>query len=312
MTHMNMHRFPFRGQFNFLGLPEDVSAYEDAKVVILPVPYDSTTSYRSGTREGPQAILTASRNVELFDQELGCEPLSQGIHTLPELEPDMRGPKFTIDAVAKVVEALVAEGKFPVMLGGEHSLTTGPIKVLSKKYGKELSVLQFDAHADLREEFENTPFSHASAMRRVAEMAPVTQVGIRNISQGEWDFVQKTNHQGIFWAKDLQIPAGKWIPKVVKNLKKKVYITIDLDVFDSSVMPSVGTPEPGGLTWYPVLSLLEEVARTRDIVGFDVVELCPIPGFIGPDFFAAKLVFKLLAMVFAQKGWIPKGSGAKR
>lgn len=301
MSIKNIH---FRGGFNFLGLPDVDTAYGKSNAVILPVPYDSTTSYMPGTRNGPFSILTASRNVELYDSELGCEPLSKGIHTLPEIEPDMRGPDATIKVVESAVSQLLKDEKFPVMLGGEHSLTTGPVKALKKKYPKDLCVLQLDAHADLRDEFENTPFNHASVMRRVIEFAPLTQVGIRNISEGEMTFVRKIRHRNIFWARDLQTPSDEWIPRVISGLSKKVYITIDLDVFDPSIMPSVGTPEPGGLTWYPVLSLLERVIREREIVGLDVVELCPIPGLVAPDFLAAKLVFKILGNLFLKNGWV--------
>ncbi len=307
---MPLDQLPFRGGANFLGLPSEDCRYEDAHVVLLPVPYDSTTSYRAGTRDGPAAILAASRNVELFDPEFGCEPLNRGVHTLPELEPDMQGPQATVANVENAVQALVADGKFPFLLGGEHSLTTGPVRALHAVYGDDLSVLQLDAHADLRDAYEHTPFSHASVMRRLNELIPLshlTQVGIRNISASEMDLVRKSKHDGIFWAHE--IAAGghdqSWIDRVCKRLKKRVYITIDLDAFDPSVMPAVGTPEPGGLLWYPVLNLLRQVVGQHDVVGCDVVELCPIPGFIAPDFFAAKLIFKLLAFLFARHGWIP-------
>ncbi len=311
---MAQPRVHFRGGYNFLGLPPEDCLYDDARAVILPVPYDSTTSYRAGTRDGPAAILMASRNVELFDREFGCEPLSTGVHTLPELEPDMSGPKATVAAVEKAVAGLAADGRFPFMLGGEHSLTTGPVRALRAKYGEDLSVLQLDAHADLRESFENTPFNHASVMRRVADLASLTQVGIRNISAGEMEFVRRTKHDGIFWAEDIAADGRdvSWIPRVVRRLRKHVYITVDLDVFDPSVMPAVGTPEPGGLLWYPVLQLLREVVAQRNVVGADVVELCPIPGFIAPDFFAARLVFKMLALVFARRGWLAGGKAARR
>jgi agmatinase len=299
---------PFRGGYNFLGLPAADSTYEEARAVILPVPYDSTTSYRGGTREGPQAIIMASRNVELYDHELGCEPLSRGVHTWPELEPDMTGPEATVALVEKACAHLLADGKFPVLLGGEHSLTTGPVRALRAVHGDELSILQLDAHADLRESFENTPYSHASVMRCCADPAGLTQVGIRNISAGEMEYVKATKHDGIFWAHDLAgRSATEWVDRVVARLRPKVYITIDLDAFDPAIMPAVGTPEPGGLDWYPVLRLLREVCHRRTIVGFDVMELCPIPGQIAGDFLAAKLVFKLLGMIFAHNGWISAG-----
>jgi agmatinase len=307
---MRLNQLHFRGGYQFLGLPDGGTPYEEARAVILPVPYDSTTSYRAGTREGPAAILMASRNVELFDIELDCEPLNEGVHTLPELEPDMRGPEATVKSVEKAFGALLADGKFPVMLGGEHSLTTGAVRALARAYPKDFSVLQLDAHADLRDEYENTPFNHASVMRRVIDQAPVVQVGIRNISTGEMEFVRKTRHKGIFWAHELVGPNRDWVKKIVAGLKKNVFITIDLDAFDPSIMPAVGTPEPGGLTWYPVLNLLWEVVRQRQVVGFDVMELCPLPGHVASDFLAAKLVFKLLGYVFARRNWIAPSEGA--
>jgi agmatinase len=305
---MKIDKMPFRGPCSFLGLPDE-STYDEARAVILPVPYDGTTSYRSGTRDGPMSILLASRNVELYDQELHSEPLNSGIFTLPEVEPTMTGPEAMIRQVEKIVDIMLADNKFPVMLGGEHSLTTAPVRALKKQMKREFSVLQLDAHADLRDSFENTKYSHASVMRRVIDIVPIVQVGIRNISKGEAEYVKQRRHDSIFWAKDLQGPTRDWIPRIVGHLGKKVYITIDLDVFDPSIMPAVGTPEPGGMLWYPVLELLEEVIRTREIIGLDIVELCPQPGNIAPDFLAAKLLFKILGRLFTENGWV---GGSKR
>ncbi|MBF0410867.1 MAG: agmatinase [Candidatus Riflebacteria bacterium] len=291
----------FKGAFNFLGLPEENTDYDSAKAVILPVPYDGTTSYRSGTRDGPAAIIAASRNVELFDIELGCEPLNEGIFTLPEVEPDMQGPEGTIKRVEEISANIIEDGKLPVMLGGEHSLTLGPIRALAAKYGSDFSVLQLDAHADLRDEYENTEFSHASVMRRVIKHASITQVGIRNISSGEIDFIKEVNHKNIFWAHEMR-RSDSWIEKAVSSLKKKVYLTIDLDAFDPSVMPAVGTPEPGGMDWYTTLDLIDRVIREKELIGLDIVELCPIPGNVASDFFAAKLLFKILGKYFTRKG----------
>ncbi len=301
---MSLKKIHFLGGHNFLGLPPEDARYDDAHAVILPVPYDGTTSYRPGTRDGPGAIISASRQVELFDPELDCEPLSSGIHTLPELEPVASGPEAMVRSVEKAVRELLADGKFPVMLGGEHSLTTGPVRAFKDTHGKPFSVLQLDAHADLRDSYEGTPFNHACVMRRIFPLAKLTQVGIRNISRGEVDFVRKEKHRGIFWAQDLQGPAQSWIHDILERISPSVYITIDLDVFDPSIMPAVGTPEPGGLLWYPVLELLKEVVQKRTVIGFDVNELAPIPGNIAPDFMAAKLVFKLLAYIFKKNRWI--------
>ena len=301
---MPLSNLPLRGGYNFLGLPNENTPFEAAHAVVFPVPYDSTTSYRAGTRDGPSSILMASRNVELYDIELGCEPLNTGVITLSELEPDMRGPGETIDRLTRVMEALVEANKFPVMIGGEHSLTTAPVRALKKKYGTTLSVLQLDAHADLRDEYEHTPFNHAAVMRRVIDLVDITQVGIRNISAEEMDFVKEIDHQGIFWAHQIAGPDSSWMDRVVERLTEHVYISIDLDAFDPSIMPAVGTPEPGGLLWHTVLDLLLRVVQKRQVVGFDVMELCPIPGFVAPEFLAAKLIFKLLGLVFVKNGWV--------
>lgn len=301
---MSLDKVHFRGGFNFLGLSDEDARYEDAKAVIIPVPYDSTTSYRAGTREGPTAIIMASRQVELYDLDLGCEPLVKGIHTFSELEPDMQGPVATLANIENAVKAVVADGKFPVILGGEHSITTAPIRAIKEKYADTLSVLQLDAHSDLRDSYENTPYNHASVMRRVFDLAKLTQVGIRNTCKDEMDFIKASGHDGIFWASDVcNNNDDSWMDKVIERLSENVYITIDLDAFDPSVMPAVGTPEPGGMLWYQTIKLLSRVIDEKNVVGFDVVELCPIPGNITSDFFAAKLVFKILGRIFNKNGW---------
>lgn len=294
----------FRGGYNFLGLADEDCRYKESKAVIIPVPYDSTTSYRAGTREGPAAIINASRQVELYDIELQKEPVTDGLHTLPEIEPDMRGPEMTLQKIEKVVNTVISDGLFPVILGGEHSISTAPVKALKNKLGT-LSVLQIDAHADLRDEFENTPFNHACVMRRIWGLVEnIAQVGIRNISAQEAKFIDDNNHKNIFWAHDISDSLDdSWHESVINSLGENVYVTIDLDGFDPSIMPAVGTPEPGGLQWHNSIKLLNKVIEQKNVVGFDVVELCPLPGNIVSDFFAAKLVFKLLGKVFTKNGW---------
>lgn len=301
---MNFRSFRFRGGHNFLGLHAEENTYNDAKAVILPVPYDSTTSYRSGTREGPTAIIQASKNIELFDIALGCEPLNTGVFTMPEVEPDMAGPEATVKGVEEIVDQIVQDGKLPVVLGGEHSISTAPAAAMAKRFPDSFSVLQIDAHADLRESYENTPYNHASVMSRIIKFAPVTQVGIRNISGSEMEFVRSSGHKGIFWAHEIKPSNSSWMYRVVEQLQPNVFVTIDLDGLDPSIMPAVGTPEPGGLLWDQVTDLMEKVIAKRNVVGFDVMELCPIPGNIAPDFLAAKLVFRILAEIFNKNGWI--------
>lgn len=299
---MTINHVNFLGEFNFLGLPKEDSTYKDSKAVIISVPYDSTTSYRAGTREGPAAIIAASRQVELFDLDLGTEPIVGGVHTFPELEIDMRGPEYTLANIEKAVKAVVDAGKFPVILGGEHSISSAPVKVLKERHA-DLSVLQLDAHSDLRDSYEHTPYNHASVMRRIYDMTHITQVGIRNTCKEEMDFIKRSGHDGIFWASEIQGSDYKWMDKVLARLGQHVYITIDLDAFDSSIMPAVGTPEPGGMLWYETIELLARVIEEKTVVGFDVVELCPIHGNIAPDFLAAKLVFKMLGRIFKKNGW---------
>ena len=274
----------------FAGVHSQATTLETAKVVILPVPYDSTTEYRSGTREGPQAIIDASQFLELYDAELDLQISDLGIHTLPEVQPLMSGPELMVDRVHQIAAELANEGKLVVMLGGEHSLTVGMVRAFRDRY-EDLSVLQLDAHADLRDEYMGTRYSHACAMRRVWELCPVAQVGIRSLSLEEHRFLVERN-SAPFEAEDVEEPG--FAERVLSSLSPRVYITVDLDVFDPSIMPAVGTPEPGGLTWQQVLRLLRAVAEGKQIVGFDVVELCPREGPNSCSFIAAKLAYKMM------------------
>ncbi|MBI4733297.1 MAG: agmatinase [Rubrobacteridae bacterium] len=282
--------------FNFLGI-EEHSDFEESKVVVIPVGYDSTTSFRGGTREAPTAIMNASRQVELYDEELEIEVYDKiGIHTFKEILPHMAGPSYQIEQVNKVVLDILNEGKFPVMIGGEHSLTLGAVQAV-KNHHPDVSVLHFDAHTDFREEYEGTPYSHACVMKRIHdEGITIAQIGIRNTSKEESKFIKSNN---IFSVAARQYKYGYYsVEDIVEALTDTVYISIDMDVFDPSEVPAVGTPEPGGLTWYEVLDILQEVTFHKKVVGFDVVELCPIPGNPASDFFAAKLIYKLIGYCF--------------
>ncbi|HHT9125947.1 MAG TPA: agmatinase [Candidatus Brocadiia bacterium] len=279
-------------RYNFGALPENLSQYETSTAVILPVPYDSTSSYRAGTREGPRAIIAASRQVELFDEELLEDVSLRGIHTLGELIPDMRGPERMIEKVRNVSREILTDKKMLVTLGGEHSITLGIVQALLEKY-PNLSILQIDAHLDMRESYEESIYNHACVMRRIFEICNnIVQVGIRNFSQEEHLFIKA---QGIkpFYALNMY-KSNKWHDDVVARLGPNVYITIDLDGLDPSIMPSVSTPEPGGMGWYDTLRLLRMVCEQKKVVGFDVMELCPNPTDISSDFTAAKLVYKLI------------------
>jgi len=280
---------------NFLGIPQIFSDYRRSRFVILPVPYEQTTSYKGGTREGPQAIISASKQVELFDEELEAEPYKVGIYTSDELEPTSKGPAEMIEKIYKVGRRLVKDEKEVVMLGGEHTISIGMIKAFKGRY-KNLSVLQLDAHADLRQSFQGNRFSHACTMRRVREMVPAVQVGIRNLSSEEHSWVKK-NKIDLFFAQEKN---QNWKDKVLSSLSENVYLTFDLDFLDPSIMPSVGTPEPGGFLWYETLDFLKTLSLKKKIVGFDVVELCPQPGNIAPDFLAAKLIYKLMGYIVSK------------
>lgn len=290
MASLPNFTYPHTEPFNFLGL--DNQDYNSAKVVFVPVPYNSTTYWKSGTNDGPRAIIEASRHLEWWDDELKRDISQIGFYTLEILQVSKNSPKETIDLVAKVIGQIHKAGKFPLMLGGEHSIALGGAMAAAKKF-KNLSVLQLDAHTDSLYEFEGTKYHHACHMRRVVEdlKLPAVHVGIRSTSEEEVEFFKKSKKNKIFYA-----PAVP-IDEIIQNLSSNVYLTIDLDVLDPSIMPAVGTPEPGGLGWYETLSLLKSVAQNRHIVGADIVELDPIPGISAPDFLAAKLAYKLIGYI---------------
>lgn len=279
---------------NFGGILPPYSDWENARVVVLPVPYDSTTDWRSGTRDGPRAIIDASQYLELYDLELEREIYRVGIHTLPEIKPEMASPEHMLQRVYTVARELLDKNKMVLMLGGEHSLTLGVVKAYHEKY-ETLSVLQLDAHADLRDSYLGTRFSHATVMRRVCELCPIVPVGIRSLSQEEYRFIDETGIKPVYAKGPLL--AGDSIQQIIASLSNEVYITIDLDVLDPSIMSAVGTPEPGGLGWYELLDLLREVAHSKCVLGFDLVELCPDEGPRSCAFLAAKLAYKLIGYI---------------
>ena len=266
----------------------------DALFVVVPVPYDLTSTYQPGSRRGPAAIIEASTNMELYDEELKKETYLAGIHTTLPVTVDARGPKNMINVVRKKISKIASANKIPVMLGGEHSITFGAVQALKEKYPK-LSVLQLDAHADLRKSYQGSAYSHASVARRISEICPLTQVGIRSMSKEEADFLPASKVKS--YSADFVLENKNWCEKICKDLKGDVFVTIDLDVFDPSIMPSTGTPEPGGLYWRDVLRLLKSVSRSCKIRGFDVVEMAPIPGIVAPDFMAAKLIYRFMGYI---------------
>jgi agmatinase len=290
---MTPHEEPIRG-YNFLGLAPEETEYTPARVVVLPVAYDATVSYRSGTKYGPAAIIAASREVETYDPMSRREIAEIGIHTAVELEAIAEGPAHMVDAVEREVALHLRNGKYCVMLGGEHSITTGAVRAHKAKYPK-LSVLQFDAHADMRDSYQGSKWSHACVMRRVRELVPAVSVGIRNASADCHQSLE-AGKCPVFWGKDC-VGRSDWHDAALKALSDDVYLTIDLDGFDPSIMPSVGTPEPGGFLWQETLEFLHLLFARKHIVGFDVVELSPIPALHHPDFLAAKLVAEMIRMI---------------
>ncbi|MDO8637678.1 MAG: agmatinase [Dehalococcoidia bacterium] len=295
--------FPHR---HFGGIPSPYEELEKSRIVVLPVPYDATSDWHSGAREGPQAIINASQVLEFYDHELDIETFTAGIHTLPELQPDMSGPEQMVRRVEEAVGGILKQHKLPVMLGGEHSITVGSVRACLKRFPK-LSVLYLDAHGDLRDSYLGTKFNHACVARRLWELCPVTQVGVRAISLEERDFLKEQGKQPFYasgqeWDK-------KFIQQIVSLLNRDVYITIDLDVFDPSIMSAVGNPVPGGIGWYPMLDLLRSVAKEHRIVGFDVVELNPREGPQACAFMAAQLTYKLMGYAVGLKAILSPPGG---
>ncbi len=285
---------------NFLGLEKKYSSYKNSEIVILQAPLEKTVSYGKGTKNGPKEILKASHYVEFFDEELNRELcFEKGICTLPEIELQKLSVKKAIDKIYKEVKKQIEAQKFVVTLGGEHSLSSAPIKAHFEKY-PNLSILQFDAHSDLRDSYEGSKFSHASVMARVAEFTKnIVQVGIRAQCKEEFEFIIQNKIKTFFTREIRQSKYGEnWNQKVIESLNENVYITFDVDGFDPSVISATGTPEPGGLFWDETMNLLKQIGEQRNIVGFDVVELAPNKNNVSSNFNTAKLVYKLLNYSF--------------
>jgi len=280
-------------QNNFLGISNEYSKLENSEIAILSVPFELTASYQKGTRLGPNAILTASKHLELYDVETNSEIYKRGIFTAPPLI--YNNSKKMITDLEKQVDFFLKKNKFVVTLGGEHSISLPCIKAHLKHFGK-LSILQLDAHADLEPALDGDPYSHGSVMARVKELDgidDIVAVGIRSMSDNEAKAFDKTK---TFFSHDIHT-TNNWIDKVIDSLQDPVYVTFDLDVFDPSLLPATGTPEPGGLFWHQIFELLKKLTQRKKIVGFDIVELMPIKGLVSSDFIAAKAVYKLLSYI---------------
>jgi len=284
----------FFPRITFAAIPEDYARFERARVVILPVPYESTGSGRAGCREAPRAIIDASEEMELYDFDLECEPYRVGIHTLAEMMPHTGDPQAMVGRIEGVVGELLDGGKFVVTLGGEHTLTVGAVRAHKRRIAN-LSVLALDAHADLRQEYLGTPYNHACVLRRLLDDGcPTVQVGLRSATREEHELVRERKLP--FFSVSAYRALADGPREVVSGLSEDVYVTIDLDVFDPSQMAAVGTPEPGGLLWDEVADLLAAVASERQIVGFDVTELAPRLGPFANAQLAARLVYRLIGL----------------
>lgn len=288
---------------NFLGLDEAHTSYEHSAALILPIPYESTVSYGQGTREGPAAIIKASQQVELYDRELDSEPaLSFGIHTLPALAPVISGPEAMVAAIANCAEEHMHTGKLLIGLGGEHTISAGIARAVQAVYG-DFVMVQIDAHSDLRESYEGSPYSHACVARRVLDQgATVVQFGIRSICREEIELIRRESARlRVYFAEDVH--AGQYQRALAGLVRgRTVFLTIDLDGFDPALVPATGTPEPNGLLWNQVLDIVRIVTQEARVVAFDCVELAPIPGQHASDFLAAKLVYKTIGLVLSARG----------
>ena len=282
----------------FLGLPDERVQYDGSKAVILPVPYEGTVSYGVGTSRAPQAIIEASTYLEPWEPRLKLDYFSMNVSTLPAMSLSAAGPEAVVEQVRGAVAKLLDDGKWVTMVGGEHSITPGAVKAYAEKH-EDFAVLQIDAHADLRLEYEGTPHSHACAMRRVREMGiPVVAVGIRSITKEEHGEAEEEGWP-IFWSWQL---TGQWIEQVLSELPQKVYISFDADGLCPSIMPGTGTPEPGGMTWEQAFNMLERVCTTKDVIGFDFVEVSPVAGSRISEFTAAKLMAMVIGLVEKKHG----------
>lgn len=277
---------------NFGDLPQEYSSLDDSRIVVVPVPYDRTSTWLKGAAKGPLAIIEASTHMELYDIETDSQVYQKGIYTDEAIDGELL-PEDMVKVVSERVQRHIENDKFVVVVGGEHSVSVGSVRAHIAN-NTDITVVQLDAHCDLRDEYEGSRYNHACVMARIAELCPVVQVGIRSMDSSEKQALDKNR---VVFAEAIN-KNKDWIQKVISKLSERVYITIDLDVFDPSIMPSTGTPEPGGLLWYDALELFRAVFQSKNVVGFDVVELCPDDRNKAPDFLAAKLIYKILSYKF--------------
>jgi agmatinase len=291
----------------FLGLTPEEARYERARVAVLPVPYGGTVSYGRGTEKGPAAILEASAQVELLDEQTRTEAWREGIATLPPLEVEWLGPDEVVEATRRRVAGLLEDGKLPLVLGGEHSISEGPVAACAARE-PELTVLQLDAHSDLRDEYEGSRRNHACAAARMREHARLLQLGVRSQCPEERALIDAGEVLTVF-AWEMEAPG--WEERLLERIPEggPLYVTVDLDYFDPSIMPATGTPEPGGGLWWPTLRLLRAALGRARVVGLDLMELAPIPGLHAPDFLAARLAYKLVGYALEEGSGTGDGLG---
>lgn len=280
---------------NFAGIPDEYAGLESAKVVVIPVPYDGTSTWQKGADKGPDALLHAAQNMELYDIETDTEVYKEGIYLAPAVVENA-SPEAMVEAVHKTVTSYLDKDKFVTAIGGEHSISIGVIRAFMERF-RNLTVLQIDAHADLRESYDGSTCNHACAVYEANQKANLVQVGIRSMDVSEKKVMKLQN---VFFAHEM-VKDSNWMNEAIDRMTRDVFITIDLDAFDPSIMPSTGTPEPGGMQWYETLKFLKKVNKKRNIVGFDIVELCPNPKEKSSDFLAAKLYYKILTYIFKKK-----------
>ncbi len=273
-------------------LPKEFTTFESSKIVILPVPYDGTTTWIKGSDRGPKAIIDASVNLEMYDIDTDSEVHKLGIHTSEPLIETLSAEAM-VNEVYSSVKALFKKKKFPVILGGEHTVAIGAFKAASEQFS-DLTILQFDAHADMRNEYKGSKFDHHCVMARASEMAPVVQVGIRSMSAQEREDIKPDR---VFYAMQIY-DQSTWMYELLNKLSRNVYITIDLDVLNPSIMSSTGTPEPGGMNWFDIINILKKISEQVNIVGFDITELVPNKENKAPDYLVAKLVYTMLTYKF--------------
>ena len=277
---------------NYAGIPDKYGRLEDAQVVLIPVPYDGTSTWQKGADKGPEAFLHASENMELFDIETRSEPYKKGVYLAPPVSENS-SPEKMVEAVHKTAKNYIKQDKFVTLFGGEHSISIGSIRAFNECFS-DLTVLQIDAHADLREEYEGSRCNHACAVYEASKNTKLIQVGIRSMDISELEHMTEDQ---VYFAHQI-INDEDWMSDSINQMTENVFITIDLDAFDPSIMPSTGTPEPGGMLWYEMTEYLKKVFKKKNVVGFDIVELCPNPEEKSSDFLAAKLYYKMLAYKF--------------